>query len=321
MLTILLAELVYDMKIDWRYSLKLTCSLVGVCLFRKNGPVTFIIVAIALIIYSFRKKEYSKELIISLAAAIVVIFIINVPVYKMVGVEKDESVKGVMYVGMSQELFAAYKYGQVSDRTKEMLEVLSNNNLDNYGYNPYWAYAEYNLDVSPMEFVYSYLDTFFRNPTIVIKSILLRQDCLWNVFPGEDSIVNLVNYYGSSWGATEEWKEYYPERNKTSFGSYIEYIVRFAGDDYNLTLVVWRCGLHLLILAMAISIMIVLESDLTKRFFFILLPMFGQIISLVLSTGWADYRYYWAINLIVFFIMILFIIQNFSVKHKNPINL
>lgn len=301
--TILIAELISDCEINMWFCCKLIMSLVGIFLFRKNGPVVYLFVLAALVCYQVKNKRVFKNLFGGIVISVGIIWLIECPIYGYYGIKEDKDGIGTMYIGMSQELFAAYEYGNVSEETQNMLNVLANNNLEEYAYNPYWANAAYNLDVKPIYFIKCYIDSFVKNPRIMIKAILLRQDCLWNVFPGENSWVNLVNYFGG-WDGTIEWKEYYPARNWTEFSSYIGDIVSYPGKDSTMNIIVWRSGLHIVIMFMIMVSFYVVYG--TCMDIYSIFPVLGQAVSLFLSTGWADFRYYWSINVVTLFIIVLF---------------
>ena len=300
--TILCAQIISKCNVDIYYCIKLIIALVGIFMFRKNGPVTYIFCVAFWGCLGFKNKL--KNILVSIGITLIMIFIVSGPCYNYFGVKKDENSKGTMYVGLSQELFAAYEYGKVSNETENMLMVLSHGNLESYEYNPYWANAAYNLDVKPIEFIKCYIDSFIHNPRIMIKAILLRQDCLWNCFPGEKSFVNLVNYYGG-WDDTEEWKEYYSERKWTGFSRYVARIVSYQGEDSTLNAIIWRSGIHL----SGMIIVIVAFLIVSKKYFHlsVIVPILGQIVSLFLSTGWADFRYYWCVNVVSVFIVAMLI--------------
>ena len=46
-----------------------------------------------------------------------------------------------------------------------------------------------------------------------------------------------------------------------------------------------------------ISVAFVIFRCGAKKYLLILTPVLGQILSLLLSTGWSDFRYFWPLNL------------------------
>lgn len=314
-ITLILIE-VYNGRHDWNVAIGLFGSLSGICLFRYNGIVPYIMTILGLMYIFVKRKSEAYKYLIAIICSILFVTVLNGPVKKAVGVEDDASQKGVMYVGLSQELFAAYKYGQVSDETKHILQGLAHGNIDDYAYNPYWANAAYDLDVPVSEFVKCYIDSFIHNPGIMIKAMLVQHDLMWNIWPGEESFVNLINYYGG-WDGTDEWRQYYPERCWTTFGRYIEGIVSYAGNNTALTIVFWRNGLHVALLVLVLVTITILNKQVLSGTLVMCIPMLGQIVSLLLSTGWADYRYYWIINLLSLLLVTFFFNSGYSNEVKG----
>ncbi len=314
-LTIVLIE-ANNGRYDWRIAIGLFGSLSGICLFRYNGIVPYVLTILGLIYTFVKRKKLVYKYLIAVICSVLFVIIINGPVKKVVGVEDDTSQKGVMYVGVSQELFAAYKYGQVSDETKQILQGLTHRNLDEYAYNPYWSNAAYDLDVPMGRFVKCYMDTFVHNPGIMIKAMLIQHDLMWDIWPGDESFVNLINYYGG-WDGTEEWRKYYPERRWTSFGRFIEELVSYAGKNTALSIIYWRNGLHVALLVLVLVTVTILNKQVLSGVVLLCLPMLGQIVSLILSTGWADYRYYWVINLLSLLLVTFLFNSGYSNEMKG----
>lgn len=296
-LTILIARLIFEEeKLKAFYYIQLVIALVAVCFFRQNGIVPFILSIIVLGV-AFRKN---KRLIASLIISIVLAFAIRYPIYSALRI--DNTQMGGKFIGLGQDITGVYVAGgTVSDEGQEMISVLTKGNMGASSYNPYYAKLCYDLDVPMSDFIKVYIDTFIHNPGKMLKCIMCRIDVVWDTFPGEDSFENLVNYQGHA-DEIENWLDYYPGFKVTPF---YKYGVSFSAEsaENQLTLAMyWRAGVWTVLL-IATSVLQVYRKR--SRLLLVTVPFWAQIIGLLLSTGWADCRYYWPLNLISFFVAIL----------------
>lgn len=300
-LTVIIARLILDKQNKIALYVSLVISLIFVCLLRQNGIVPYIAVVIALGIALRNNRKVLSSLIMSIG----LILLIQGPIYSSLGVVEPEE-KGGKYIGLSQELMGVYySGGDVSEDTVTMINVLSRYSVNRNSFYPYWSSASYDLDVPVGSFIINYIDTFIHNPIMVIREVLCRNDCIWHVFPAKDSIVNLVNYQGEEWG--EEWQQYYPNRINNRLTGVLGGDSGFSADSQLYTIMFWRSGLHVLFV---IWCMLSLIGHGKNKAWIIFIPFIGQIVSLLLSTGWSDFRYYWPLNIIgVFLIMIIPILK------------
>jgi hypothetical protein len=247
----------------------------------------------------FRKD---KRIIISILVSVILISLIQYPLFNALEIKNDRP--GGKYIGLGQDLVGAYYYGNITDReTEEMVRILTNGRLKNHSYNPYYAGLSYDLDVPMSKFIVCYIRTFIQNLRVMINCILCRNDVIWDVFGGEDCFVNLVNYQGE-YKTMYDWVDHYPARHYNPFsymlGDYASQTVK--GQLTNT--VYWRSGIWVCLMMM---VGVFLVSKKRRLEFTVFVPIIGQIISLILSTGWADFRYYWPINIISVFIGIYII--------------
>lgn len=292
-LLIIIAKLTLDhdkYKKRWYIYLELFTALVFIHLFRKNGIVPYIITIVTLLIV-FRKNI---KLIAAILASVLFVFYIKGPVYQHYQV--IEPGRRGIYIGLGQDILGAYYAGgEVSENTMQMVTVMTHFNTAEFDYTPTWAHQSYDLDVEPIDFILSYLDTFLKNPVLMTKAIIDREDCVWDVFRGQDSIIHYTNYTGTEDG-DRKWNEYYNERVFRSIEPAMSSVTAYTVEAQWLDTITWRCGL-LSLMSLLTLIYLVLQNGF-NIFFVTLCPVIGQVLSLLLSTGWTDFRYFWPLNLL-----------------------
>lgn len=279
---------------------ELIVSLVGVFFYRKNGIVPFVVVSIVLII--FLRKNI--KILISLAVSILLIVVIKGPIYSHFKVV-DPGVNG-MYHGLGLDILGVYfSDGEVSEDTMQMITMMTDYNNAEYLYNPTWSYQSYYVDVSPVAFVKNYLNTFFRNPITMLKAIICREDAMWDVFDGSGTMLGCVGYIGTMDGS-QNWNDYYSKRVFTSIYPTMTAITEYSAHSQLIAAVIWRSGFFTLL---GLICLVTLIVHCGKGLYIVIIsPIIGQILSLLLSTGWADFRYYWPLNIMNFALLLLAII-------------
>lgn len=289
-----------EYKNRWYIYIELFIALVGVYLYRKNGMVSFIIVSVTMLLFFYKNIKIWCTLVL----AIFSIFFIKGPIYKSLDIQNTG--KTGMYIGLSQDILGVYfAGGEISESTLQMINVMTNNNTAETAYTPTWSFSSYDLDVEPKEFIFNYIDTFFRNPITMVRAVIAREDALWNIFLGQDARVNEVNDSGTMDGI-EKWNEYYPARKFTSLHSRMLAATTYTAESQWISAIEWRAGLFTLFGIIAIAF--VAFKGGAKRYLVIVSPIIGHSLSLLLSTGWSDFRYFWPLNLMNMSIILLAIV-------------
>lgn len=225
--------------------LELIVSLIGVFFYRKNGVVSFVIVAVTLAV-ALRKNT---RLLVSLALSIAVIGIIKGPVYNYFDIQ-DTGRRG-MYIGLGQDILGVYySGGEVSEKTLQMITMMTGYNNAEYNYTPTWSKQAYDIDVELSEFILNYIDTFVKNPIIMSRAIIDREDALWDIYLGQDSILGCVNYTGTQDEVIREygdWNNYYSKRVYRSLQGLMSSAVAYTASAQWLSAIEWRGGLFCLL--------------------------------------------------------------------------
>lgn len=272
----------------WGVYLELIVALVGIFFYRKNGVVPFILISVSLAL-TLRKD---LKALASIVVSLLLIFTIKGPVYQHFEVE-DPGKYG-MYIGLGQDILGAYYAGgEVSERTLQMINVMTYYNDSEFSYDPTWAEQSYYLDVGVKEFVFNYIDTFLKDPVAMLRAVIDREDALWDIFAGQDTTLGCVNYTFSM-DDDEDW--HYPARQYVSLYPIASAAVAYTADSQWISAIVWRNGLFTLL--GAISFLFLLFKNAGGKHLIVVVPAVGQVLSLLLSTGWSDQRYFWPITLL-----------------------
>ena len=168
-------------------------------------------------------------------------------------------------------------------------------------YTPYWAYYDYYYpeleDQNVTEFVFSYVDTFVRNPILMSRAILCRLDMLWDIKPGFDAFESWqwrVDNTGGRWT--------YLVKPRTE--NVLTNLINFYGEkskELPYKNIVWRVAvLNLLVILQLLGIC-------DRKGIIALLPFIGYGVSYMISLGWSHYRYYWADELLMFALCLYFV--------------
>jgi len=308
LLLLVLAKLILDYdyyKKKWFIYLELLLALSFTCLLRQNGIVPYVLVMVGMLIV------LRKNIKIWIAAVLSVIVIIGVkgPVYKALDIEKSGHYG--MYIGLSQDILGVYYAGgELDEATLEMIPVMTDYNNAEYLYKPSYATQSYELDVPISDFLGSYIRTFFRNPVFMTRALIDREDFLWNIYEGEDVQYDCIDYEETVENREEwvdSWLQYYPARKYVSIKPAVTVFTANTVFIQCLYAIIWRCGIYTL-LGMVMLVTTVMKKGFHK-YMLLVVPIVGQILSLLLSTGWSDFRYFWPLNLmnllLIFVLMIV----------------
>jgi len=140
---------------------------------------------------------------------------------------------------------------------------------------------------------------------LMIKAVVAREDAIWNIFIGDGATLRCVNYTASMDGF-EAWNDYYPTRK---YNDMFKPMAAFTADTANnqvVSAIQWRCGIFTLLGIVAFLMMAWVRG--IKKYMLMLVPIVGQILGLMLSTGWSDFRYFWPLNLMNLFVLLFMLV-------------
>ena len=297
---VLLAKLSFDFETyrkTWYIFFEIIVALIGIFFYRKNGIVPFLLISAMMIIILHKSLKIWLTLIITA----MLIIVIKGPIYNYLEIQ-DPGTHG-MYIGLGQDILGVYySNGEVSQSTLSMINTMTSYNNAEYEYTPTWSKQAYDLDVTPTEFVLNYIDTFIKNPMLLIRAVIARVDAIWNIYAGADAYLGCVNNYNTMDGR-ENWNDYYPERVHNSLYEIVATVTDYTANTQWISSIEWRSGL-LTLLGFSAFVFAFLSYNF-KKYVLILSPIIGQSLSLLLSTGWSDFRYFWPLNLMNFVCILL----------------
>ena len=298
--TILVARFIFeDQAHKWLIYVEFVVAFICTAFMRANGIVVFVILIPVLLFY-FRKN---RKIWMACISSIVLAISIVGPLYTYLDV-KGTSGDG-KFVGLGQDILAAYyNGGDLNDDAMHVVNALSYNNIAEYGYFPYQApfYTGQLFGLKVIPFLKAYVSTFVRNPVLMTREIITRQDGVWNVFSPQDGGMGVVNYTGTE-DHNPTWNGLAPKRQ---FNFLTDRISEFTAQSASvpvLNIIEWRAGIWTLITVLSFAVCVIFKNN--PKFWILFAVQLGHILSLMLSLGWWDYRYYWPLTLMSLFLILL----------------
>lgn len=285
-MTILTARLLIYKKKSLNRTFLINCiiSLVFVWLLRKNGFVVYVVTALSWLLVS----KMNKKMVYSLAISLTLIIVFQFSISGFLNT--DEKPIGGQYLGLGHDIVGVYRSGgKLTQQARQIAEF-----LDSEEYSPYEIYgkANFGLEIPIDQFLSSYIQTFIRNPTLMIKVVLCRMDLAWDIATGNNGMIGAAGYRDTV-SHLEQWSQLYPDRNENRLTVVLDkYIDKTVNTSINY--MCWRVGLWLILGGCAGLSWVLLKQ---RILLIILMPFLGQLLSLFLSTSWPDYRYFYPLIL------------------------
>lgn len=290
-LLVLLAEIKDDTKsfISNRYKImQLFAALFIVSTFRHNGPLILLGIGLLLLIISLKKQVYK------LAVLTVLILIMIISSKKIIYDQLDVKPNGniISVVPLHGIAYLYYMNTNISQETNEYMEKILPISHFKKLYNPYnansYMYSDIANQYSTLEklrslnlrdVIWIYLDSLKKYPYLLIKDRLYGLDLLWNVKQGEGG-------YDFKYTTEIVNNNFDIKRIPTLFMKKSNQVLKYTEK---LDVIFWRGGLYLDLL-----LFIILVSILNKKsIIFTASPIIINIISLLPSMAWQDFRYIW----------------------------
>ena len=288
--------------------------MVLICLLKKNGFVPCIFFTITLLfVLKFNLK--SKILLLTFLISLI---IYKGPFFNYFNVQQPPGkLIGAKYIALSYDIVGVWKnHGDINQDAFEIIEAIRlnppsgdffENYPNHYPYRYLWSSMETKLDISIMKFIELYIDTFLHNSNLMTKIILLRNHTLFGLMHGVDEIIN-QEFYTNDNIKDENW--IYPTRDKNNL-TYSLTMVGQLSFLYPMRYFIWQIGVFIVVILFC---SIVLRINQIEKYYLIIMPIIGQISSLVLGSAWNDYRYYWSISLCSIYFLLLSLI---IIKRKD----
>lgn len=300
---------IYMKESQWLLYIEYGMWLFFVYEIRQSGIVVSIVVALATIFLFKNRKVFISTL---MASGLIIVFGMIVQSY-----DYEKTPAGLKYVALYQDLLGVYySGGELSKEAEEItnLGVGDNPEFANQ-YTPYWAYYdEYVQDIGEIEvkeFLKGYIDTFLKNPGIMLRSILCRMDMLWDIRLGREGH---ESWQWKTLMLSEEWDSLVPERNANVLTNLIDCYGKTSLKE-PIRSFVWRQGGWLIICIS--SFISMWKRD--KRSIVIYIPLVAFVFSYLVSLGWSHYRYYWSIELLAVILCVAWRVD-IGIKKKGSVS-
>jgi hypothetical protein len=293
------------------------CMSFVLCFFiRPNSFLVYLIAAPVLTLLFFFRKKWKLLATISISV-VMVLLINNLLDYKAVTHMYTAKVRYQALISDIQGTY--YGGGKLSEQTQNALmkyiPKLDEPEVRD-GFTPNWLVNK-NYDLSELafgEFISMYADSFIHNPLKMIRSMSYRCSVYWAIDPDPKGYPGLVNYTSIYNPFTNTYSSYVSE-----IGVYRqENILTRIMDSYMVPMAksipaifVWRFGFWT-----ALMIISAMTLILQKKYIWLLayLPVFTYLVTLLLATGWADYRYGLPVFFVGMFLPLTFILQGRKAK-------
>lgn len=279
----------------------LTAALCSVALFRHNGIVVVVIAAIVLISISLKNKNYKR--IITIIVSVIIVLLVEGPVYSQLQVIANPS--GIKYVAPVHGIASVVANGgEVSSKTELFLSKVMPLEEWKTRYSPYSA-NEYMFNNSydfvgklsnyeTSEILAMYIDTWLKNPSTVIYDRFTGINLIWDFTQAP----NAYNYrFGN--GLIENDLGITQTNNILTKG--VNRMLELTTHIVVLDSVLWRGALYTFLLLLVIYFILI--NRMWSKYI-ILIPIVSNLISLLLSMSWQDYRYVYFEFFLIGFILI-----------------
>lgn len=298
----------------WNY-LFLFLSLIGVGFFRHNGIFVSILISILLLIFFIKTKNWLVGVITMVF--LISVFVIQGPLYQILKVK--DAPKNFNMATMIHGL----GYIMVEDRfefSKDTYRYLTRNVLSEKEFR--WYYDPFNIDIllhynhhdekriirnldlSQGKIVQIYLKQVLKSPIYLLKDRLYGTDVIWNVI--EDDHIDILKYQTLYDEFDRNYKQ--EEMLNSRHSRLITGILNFISSNYLLNILCFRVGVYLDLLIIFINYWMLKKR---KKVLVLLLPLFINLITLLLAMHYQAFRYVWMVPVITFlFILITVFEQN-----------
>ena len=292
-LLISMANIAYTKNARWCVYVEFILATVGTCLFRQPGIVPGVATGIALLISLKRNKKVWITVLISF----LLVAFIKGPFYSYYDISNHKS--GSIYSGMGQEILGVYyNGGELSEDALHIVKEFSYDEIDR-SFSPYFAKDGCGIDDTMPKFIGTYMKTFVKNPILVLRTIMCRTDYLWNVTLGEDGIYPTKDT--GTEDQNEDWSRLWDTRVENVFTSKLDEWVDYTVNNEIIYIIDWRTGLSFLLTILSAGALLIKNKK--NRAYLLFIPLLAQVISLVLSTGWSQFRYSRPINMMSIFVL------------------
>lgn len=306
LLTIYIAHIINDYESFWhkrKSVLVLATTLFLATTIRHNGIIVYLFLAVFIFVYSIVKKSKRIKSVMVVAISLVMLVIYKGYVFDELKVSPNP--KGLKYYAPVHGIASiVHNQKTINNDTKAFLEEIMPINAWEKLYNDYttskftfgneYPFVE-NLSKYNTPFILKlYIKNFLEYPDLIIKERLLMTQLLWSVKPTTAS----PNYRYENKGIADN--KFGIKQYDNPLRQFINNVIKRTEINPLLDLLLWRTGIYLVII---LYLSYYLYFHTTKKNLLILLPLYSNIVSLILSLKSQNYRYVYFIFVLFFFIL------------------
>lgn len=288
-LSILLAQFTVKRKTglttSWYIEFAISCILV---IFVRHGGIIPALLSIILVALLTKEK---KKILICLTSILILALLIRVPLFKSLHVIDDTS-KGMKYTGLTADIQYVYHYG--GHLNQDAIHLVELAEKDGHNYTPFCEYNNYwNLsDVKMSDFLAIYINTFVKNPVLMTKGILVRNNNLWTIVKPEKALWNCVARTTES-HIMQDASISIPMRKENFLTRLLSGINDWLIQFPLVFTLYWRVGLYVTLSVTSTLIIVSVQGKKAFSFLLPFVPIVTNCLVLVASCPWVDYRYFW----------------------------
>ncbi len=282
----------------WPICLVIGGSMAGVCLFRQNGIAAVVGAGVLLVYFGVRYRRW--VLPGTLAAVLLVVAVVQGPVYnRLLGVAHEEKSDDAKYYSLLHDLQGAYYAGaNFSAEDAQLLGRMIPDIEMNWDTYDDFDVADAFYEVYDMQevhfgsFVRLYLTTLAKSPLWTLRGMATRMSHFWSILLRNEHYINTTGTM-----TTDVWADmYFPEeiehygmrRPPTSvFGGTVQ-ALRDASKQPVATAIFWSLGLWTAWLLFSVFYCALRKKG---RLLWALAPALGNLLGLMATCSWSDYRY------------------------------
>lgn len=301
-LTLILSRIASDQKSYLRKITiipEITVSLLCVCLFRYNGLLPGLAVAIYILVTGIRKRN--TRLVIPVILSSLLYWIITGPIYRSIPVIPIEFGKNTLDRIMVNDMIGVERIGgTLSAETSQLLNQITGNYRDvpysHYEIDNTWKQnADWTrIDSGTIPLYYG--KTIVTNPVHFLRTFLLRTEFIWAVkqIPSGGFIDSIIWRDADIFG--------FPRIVTPLIGVLDAFCQTSILDPF--FIFIWRIGIHI---GLIITACIFLEANHRRSLIWAALPFWMDLISLS-GVTFPSYRYIWPNEVTSGFLLLFFVI-------------
>lgn len=304
LMSILIAALLlnsekYSNNIRWY--IEIVISAFFTAFMRQSGVYVVIITFLCLAIIM---RKNTKIFMISILI-ITSVILIKIPVYKALDVKPQPQLK---FLAMGNDIcYVYYNGGNLSDDGIQIINEITCDDPSNYSFNAY--NAAYNSDAlwdySIMRFTKIYIDTFLREPVLLTKAILTRTSISWSIDKTLNQVDMLTCYTGERLDEKNQFMYHYPARINNKMTFLLDKMHELLTGNSILFVIFWRVSPYFSLII--IELLILGTKRISWRFYLPYAPVILNYGTLIITSAWADFRYFWPNALLAVFLSIYFV--------------